>query len=115
MEKTILKFGDIEIKKQKLLQHKRLISIKNRVINKILISNEVFFGKTGLKYFIGYKDAGIRRLCKFLPEMSTYRRDFNETKYISFLINYDVLLKKYNEIWEKFKNSIKKEFVSKSV
>ena len=29
MEKTITKFGDIEIQKQKIHQHKRPISIKN--------------------------------------------------------------------------------------
>ena len=33
--------------------------------------------------------------------MSAYRRDFDETKYISFLIKDDVLLEKHNEIWEK--------------
>ena len=48
----------------------------------------------------------------FLPKMSAYRRDFGETKYISFLIKDDELLEKYNEIWEKVKNSIKKEFES---
>ena len=37
------------------------------------------------------------------------RRDFDETKYISFLIKNDELLEKYKEIWEKVKNSIKKE------
>ena len=47
--------------------------------------------------------------------MSSYRGNFNETKYISFLIKDDDLLKKYNEIWEKVKNSIKKEFGSKPV
>ena len=30
--------------------------------------------------------------------MSGYRRDFYETKYISFLIKDDELLQKYNEI-----------------
>ena len=44
--------------------------------------------------------------------MSAYRRDFDETKYMSFLIKDDELLEKYNEIWEKVKNSIKKEFDS---
>ena len=29
--------------------------------------------------------------------MSTYRRDFDETKYISFLIKDNNLLEKYNE------------------
>ena len=40
--------------------------------------------------------------------MSGYRRDFGETKYISFLRKDAKLLEKYNEIWEKVKNSIKK-------
>ena len=31
--------------------------------------------------------------------MSAYRRDFDETKYISFLMKDDELLEKYNEIW----------------
>ena len=47
--------------------------------------------------------------------MNAYRRDFDETKYMSSLIKYDELLEKYNEIWEKIKNSIKKEFDSKLV
>ena len=47
--------------------------------------------------------------------MRAYRRDFDETKYISFLIKDDELLEKYNEIWEKVRNSIKKEFDSKPV
>ena len=115
MEKTIIKFGDIEIGKQKFHQHKRPISIKNIDINKIVVSNKVSFGKKGFKYFIGYKDAKIRPLCIFLPKMSAYRRDFDETKYMSFLIKDDELLEKYNEIWEKVKNSIKEEFDSKPV
>ena len=56
MKKTIIKFGDIEIQKQKFHQHKRPISIKDVDINKIVVSNKVFFGKKGFKYFIGYKD-----------------------------------------------------------
>ena len=33
--------------------------------------------------------------------MSAYRRDFDETKHMSFLIKDDELFEKYNEIWEK--------------
>ena len=40
----------------------------------------------------------LRPLCIVLPKMSSYRRDFDETKYISFLIKDDELLEKYNEI-----------------
>ena len=47
--------------------------------------------------------------------MSAYRRDFDEIKYMSFLMKDDELLEKYNEIWGKVKNSIKKEFDSELV
>ena len=99
----------------KFHQHKRLISIKSIDINKIVVSNKVCFDKQGFEYFIGYKDDKIKPLSIFLPKMSAYRRDFNETKYMYFLIKDDELLEKYNEVWEKVKNSIKKEFDSKPV
>ena len=40
--------------------------------------------------------------------MSAYRKSFDETKYISFLIKDNELLETYNEILEKAKNSVKK-------
>ena len=62
--------------------------------NKIVVSNKVSVGKKGFKYFIGYKDTkNIRPLCTFLSKMSAYRKDFDETKYISLLIKDDELLK----------------------
>ena len=39
MEKTIIKFGDIEIEKLKFHQYKRPISIKNIDINKTVVSS----------------------------------------------------------------------------
>ena len=56
MEKTIIKFDDIKIPKQKLHQHRRPILIKIVDTNKIVVSNKVSFGKKGFKYFIGYND-----------------------------------------------------------
>ena len=56
MKKKIIKFGDIELEKQKFYQDKRPILIKNININKIVVSNKVSFGKKGFKYCIGYKD-----------------------------------------------------------
>ena len=47
--------------------------------------------------------------------MSAYRKDFDETKYTSVLIKDDELLKKYNKIWKKVKNSLKKEYDSEPV
>ena len=45
--------------------------------------------------------------------MSPYRKDLDETKYLSFLIKDDELLEKYNEIWEKVKKSLKNNLIVK--
>ena len=72
--------------------------------------------KKGFKYFICYKDAKkIKPSCIFLPKMTEYRKDFDETKYIYFLIKDDELLEQYNEIWEKINNSPKKELGSNKI
>ena len=55
MEKTVIKFGNIEIQKRKFNQHKRPISIKNVDINKRFVSNKVSFGKKGFKYLLATK------------------------------------------------------------
>ena len=57
----------------------------------------------------------MRPLYLFLPEMSAYRKDFDETKYMLFLIKDDELLRKYNDISEKVKNVINKEFDSEPI
>ena len=89
MKKTIIKFDDIDIERKKIHQGKRLISIKNIDFDKIVVSNKASFGKNAFKYFIGYKDAKTVTIsCIFVPEMSAYKRDVNETKYISFIIKY---------------------------
>ena len=84
--------------------------MKNKNINKTIVSKKVSF-------FIGYKDAKIRPLWILLPKMIAmiaYRREFDETKYMLFLIK-DELLEKSNEICEKVSKSIKKELDSKSL
>ena len=40
--------------------------------------------------------------------MSAYERDFEKAKHISFLIKDNKLLEKYNQIWDKVTNTIKK-------
>ena len=47
--------------------------------------------------------------------MTAYRKDFDENKYMSFLIKDNKLLEKYNEIWKKVSNAIKKERESNPV
>ena len=49
-------------------------------------------------------------LCIKLLRMAAYRRDFVETKYISFLIKDNELIEKYNEMWDNVSNIIKRGF-----
>ena len=56
MDKTIIKFGDTEIEKQKILPILPIL-MNNIDINNITASNKVSFGKKGFKYLIGDKDA----------------------------------------------------------
>ena len=51
----------------------------------------------------------MKPLCTFLSKMTAYRKDFDETKYIFFLIRDNELLEKHNE------NAIEKEFNSNPV
>ena len=63
----------------------------------------------GFKYFIGYtKDDIVKPLCIILPQMSGYRKYFeNSGKNMSFMIEDDDVLNKYNEIWNKIKKNTK--------
>ena len=114
--KNIIKFRDIEIKKQKFYQHKEPVSIKDIDINKITVSNKVSFSKKGFKYFISYIDAKIiRPLYIFLPKMTAYRKDFDETNFMCLLIEDDEFLEKNNDIWKKIKDIHKKKFDNKPI
>ena len=46
-----------------------------------------------------------------LPKISVYRRNFNETKDMSFFVKDYELLEIYNEIWDKASKFIKRELV----
>ena len=61
--------------------------IEDADIGKIVRSNRVPLDNKCFEYLIRYK-AGkkIRPLCAMLPKMSAYKTDFDETKYLSFLI-----------------------------
>ena len=57
----------------------------------------------------------MKPLCVFVRKMTACRRDFDETKYVSFLIKDDKLVGKCNEIWDKVSCTIEKEFDSSLV
>ena len=67
--------------------------------------------KKTYKYFIGYlyNDNKVKPLPIMLPKTSVHVKDFDgQTKWMSFLIEYDNLLKIYNTIWDKVSDDIKK-------
>ena len=94
-----------------------VISIYNVNPNRIVVSNKVPFGKKDLKYFIGniYDDEKVMSLFIMLPKMSAYRKDFDGTKYMSFLIKGNKLSENYKEIWDQVSKLIKRGFDSESV
>ena len=79
MDKQFVKFDDTEIKEYQFHDNENPILINDIDINKIVVSNELCFGKKDLYYFIGYKDAAkIRLPCIFHPK----KRDFDKTRWM---------------------------------
>ena len=110
MDKYIIKFDDTEIEEYKFHQPKSPISINDIDISKIIVSNKLFFSKQDFKYFIGYKDAKkIRSFFLFYPKTSINKRDFDKTICMYFLKKDENFFYKYNEIWEKVSNIVKKK------
>ena len=89
---------------------KQVIDLNLVDINKIVVSDKFEHSDEGLKYFIAYKDDNIiRPLCIILPQKSGYIKYFeNGGKNISFMIEDDSVLVKYNEIWSKIKKTFYK-------
>ena len=64
--------------------------MSNIDVNKIVVSNKVSFDKKKvLNISLVTKMLKIRPLCIFPPEKRAYRKDFDEIKYISFLMKND--------------------------
>ena len=83
-EKTF-KFGDIVVDKKEFHASKQPIALDLVNINQILISDKFECNDKGFKYFIGYKEGDIiKPLCIILPQMSGYRKYFNNAgkKYV---------------------------------
>ena len=70
--------------------------------------------KSSFKYFIGYGD-DIRPLCVKLPQMIYYVKCFDSNKTMSFKVNNNRQLKKYNKIWERVSSLMNIELISEPV
>ena len=112
-----INFDDKKINKSNFYKNKKLFSLNDIDVNKILVSKKESYGtKNSLKYFIGYNDGDvIRPLCILLPQMIGYVKHFDSNKPMSFKVSDNKLLKKYNKIWERVGNLLNIEFDSKPV
>ena len=71
MDKKIIAFGDAVIEKHKFLCHKNSILLDHVYIYKIIVCNQVSFGKKSFIYFIGYKDnETVKPMCIMLLKIS---------------------------------------------
>ena len=90
MNKEIM-FDDNETEKCKFHYSKYPTNINNVDINKMIISNSLSFGENLLNTLLG-----TRLVTKFsrilLPRMSWYTKSFDETKYMFFLVNFNIKL-----------------------
>ena len=112
-----INFDDKKINKSNFYKNKKLFNLNDIDANKILVSKKESYGtKNSLKYFIGYNDDDvIRPLCINLPQMIGYAKHFDSNKTMSFKVNDNKLLKKYNKIWEKISSLMNIEFDSEPV
>ena len=96
----------------------RLLFLKDVNIDKVLVCNKISFGEKNYKYFIDYlyNEHKVKALNIMLPKTSADVKSFDgQTRWMYFLIEDDVLLKKYNTIFDKVSADIKKEFDSEPV
>ena len=110
-------FHDKNVSKSNFYKNKKLFSIYDIEVHKILISKKKSYGKeSSFKYFLGYDDGDvIRLLCIKLSQMVGYVKHFDNNKTMSFNVNDNKLLKKYSKIYEKVSISMNIEFDSKTV
>ena len=106
MSEKSINFDDKKVNKSSFYKNKKLFSLNDIDVNKILVSKKESYGtKSSLKYFIGYNDDDvIRPLCILFPQIIGYVKHFDSNKTMSFKVSYNKLLKKYIEIWGKVGN-----------
>ena len=101
-----INFDDKKINKSSFYKNKKLFSLNDIDVNKILVLKKESYGtKNSPKYFIEYNDGVvIRPLCILLRQMIGYVKYFDSNKAMPFKASGNKLLKKYKKIWEKVGN-----------
>ena len=114
MSEKTLKFDNIRVNKKEFHKSKQPINLDLVNVDQIVVSDKFKHSDDGFKYFIGYKEGEIvKPLCIILPQMTGYIKYFeNRGKNMSFVIKDDDVLNKYNEIWDKIKETLSIKFHS---
>ena len=117
MSDKTLKSDNIRVNKKELHKFKQPIDLDLKNVDQIVVSDKFKHSDGGFKYFIGYKEGEIvKLLCIILSQMTGYIKYFeNRGKNMSFVIKYDDVLDKYNEIWDKIKETLSIKFHSMPV
>ena len=117
MSEKTLKFDNIRVNKKEFHKSKQPINLDLVNVDQIVVSDKFKHSDDGFKYFIGYKEGEIvKPLCIILPQMTRYIKYFeNGGKNMSFVIKDDDVLDKYNEIWDKIKETLSIKFHSMPV
>ena len=112
-----MNFDDKKNLKSDFCKNKKVTSIDDVDVNKILVSKKESYGtKSSFKYVIGYNDDdGIRPLCVKLPQMTVFARKFDENATIFFRANNKQILKNYSKILKIVEKLMRIDFESKPV
>ena len=108
MSEKTLKLDNIRVNKKEFYKSKQPIDLDLVNVDQIVASGKFKNSDDGFKYFIGYKEGEIvKPLCIVLLQMTGYTKHFkNGGKNKSFVIKYDEVLDKYNDIWDKIKETL---------
>ena len=78
ISKKTLKFDNVEVNKKEFHSSKQPFTLNLVNVNQIVVSDKSKHSDKGFKYFVGYKDDNIiRPLCIILPQMSGYKKYFD--------------------------------------
>ena len=91
---------------------KNFINLSN--VDQTVVSDKFKHSDDGFKFFICYKEGKIvKPLCIILPQMTGYIKYFESGgKNMPFVIKEDYVLDKYNEIWDKIKETLNINFTA---
>ena len=99
----------LQLIKKKFHKSNQPIDLDVVTVDQIVVSDKFKHIDDGFKYFFGYQeDKIVKPPSIILPQMTGCIKHFqNRGKNMSFVIKDDYVLNKYNEIWDKIKETCK--------